>query len=70
MNRKSVIKFEDVDDENEDEEREVRTFSLCVRSVRSGNPPSVLRNLSGWMLGGNLWSSQSQSAILLCIFGS
>ena len=24
MNRKSVIKFEDVDDENEDEEREVR----------------------------------------------
>ena len=27
MNRKSVIKFEDVDDENEDEEREVRTFS-------------------------------------------
>ena len=30
MNRKSVIKFEDVDDENEDEEREVGySFNSC-----------------------------------------
>ena len=29
MNRKSVIKFEDVEDENEDEEREVGGFNLC-----------------------------------------
>ena len=42
MNRKSVIKFEDVDDENEDEEREVGNGNISVACM-VGQPAKCIR---------------------------
>ena len=42
MNRKSVIKFEDVDDENEDEEREVGSSNISVACM-VGQPAKCIR---------------------------
>ena len=69
MNRKSVIKFEDVDDENEDEEREVgdiRSISILIfgKPQLVGRPKNNFQYTLCWSeFRKGIWTSNVEESV-------